>query len=533
MPHQSIRRLSTWTLGAAILVCGHADAATTTTPPIVQTSQGAISGKLTNAVRAYLGIPYAAPPIGDLRWQSPQAPQSWSGTRDGTAFGSRCAQPLSIVSPASTEEDCLFLNVHVPDDIGKSKLPVMVFIHGGAFLSGSASDYDMTTLARTGHAVVVSINYRIGALGFFRHPELVVQHTASNLGLQDQQAALRWVQSQIGRFGGDASRVTLFGHSAGGVSVCLNMVSPLSKGLFHRAIAQSGPCELLTNTTPATMEAQSTNLGTKLACPQGPGQLACMRQRSAADVIANATLNGNEINVDLRWTPVQDGITLTGDPAQQIRRGQFNKVPAMFGSVHDEGRLFVGTEYHQAFQWPVMPAQFAEVANRIASGDAAFAQQMSSVYNPVAYGTLDKAFSALLTDYYFSCDTMRDAEALSRYVPTYNYEFTEPNTPAPFDPLMPLGAFHGAELRFIFQNNQLGETTTGPLSAAQQKLADQMVQYWSRFAATGNPNAFLKPHWPAFNARYPSSLVLDSSGITVSGKQGFNTDHQCAFWNRS
>jgi para-nitrobenzyl esterase len=531
-PH-AIQLLSTATLAATILMSGHADATTSASPPVVQTSQGAISGVLTNAVRAYLGIPYAAAPVGDLRWQSPQPPKKWSGTRNGTAFGSRCAQPKSIVSPESTEEDCLFLNVHVPDDIGHSKLPVMVWIHGGAFLSGSASDYDMTTLAKTGRAVVVSINYRVGAFGFFRHPELVAQHTSSNLGLQDQQAALRWVQSQIERFGGDPSRVTIFGESAGGVSACLHLVSPQSKGLFHRAIAQSGPCNLLTTTTPAAMQAQSTTLGTKLACPEGPGQLACMRQKSAAELVATSVPNGNEVDADIRWTPVRDGISLTGNPAQQVQRGQFTRVPVMIGSNHDEGRLFVATEYHQAFQWPVVPAQFTAVVNRVAGSDTAFAQQLASTYNSTNYGTLDLAFSALLTDYYFSCDTMHDAEALSRYVPTYSYEFTEPNTPAPYDPLMPLGAFHGADLRFIFQSNQLAGTTTGPLSTAQQKLADQMVQYWGRFAATGNPNSARTPLWPIFNARYPSSQGLDSAGISIFNKQRFNTEHQCSVMDRS
>jgi para-nitrobenzyl esterase len=537
MPHHTIPRLSTWALCAAILSSAHAQA-TSSTPPVVQTSQGSVNGTMINAVRAYLGIPYAAPPVGELRWQAPRPPLSWSGTRDGSHFGARCAQPASVVSPASTDEDCLFLNVHVPDDIGRGKLPVMVWIHGGAFLSGSGADYDMSTLSQKGRAVVVSINYRLGAFGFLRHPEMVAQHSASNLGLQDQQAALRWVQSQISRFGGDPSRVTVFGQSAGGVSACLHLVSPLSKGLFHRAIAQSGPCELLTNTTPAAMQAQTIELGTQLACPEGPGQLACMRQKSAAELVAAAVPKGNEVNAARRWTPVIDGITLPDTPASLIASGQFNKVPVMFGSTHDEGRFFIATEYHQAFQWPVIPAQFAEVQGQLNHGDPALALQIASTYNLLNYGTLDLAFSAELTDSRFACDSLRDAEALSRHVPTFNYEFTEPHTPAPADPLMPLGAFHGAELRFIFQNDTFGGVQNGPLSAEQQKLADQMLQYWSRFAATGNPNSFFRPlgstsFWPAYSKYRPSSLALDSRGISVYGKPAFNTEHHCAMWTSS
>ncbi|HEX5356124.1 MAG TPA: carboxylesterase/lipase family protein [Aquabacterium sp.] len=533
MRQQIVRLLASWAAGAALLSSAHADTFASS-PPIVQTSQGAISGKLVNAVRAYLGIPYAAPPVGELRWQSPQAPATWSGTRDGTSFGQRCAQPLSIVSPESINEDCLFLNVHVPDDIGSSKLPVMVWIHGGAFLSGSAADYDMTTLARKGRAVVVSINYRVGAFGFFRQPELAAQNVSPNLGLQDQQAALRWVQSQIGHFGGDPSRVTIFGHSAGGASTCLHLVSPQSKGLFHRAISQSGPCNLLTDATPASMEAQSVALGVKLGCAEGPGQLACMRHKSAEDIMRGSVPNGNEVNgVNIRWTPVQDGLTLTGDPARQVRDGQFNRVPVIIGTTHDEGRLFVGTEYHQANQWFVTRADVNAYINKIAGNDTALARKLTSTYSFWHYGTLDKAFSAMLTDYFFSCGAMADAEALSRYVPTYNYEFTEPNSPAPTDPLMSLGAFHGAELTFVFQRNMIASPTPlPPLNAAQQKLSDQMVRYWGRFAATGNPNTFLPPYWPAFQAQRASSLKLDSSGISVFGAPAFKQDHQCGLYER-
>jgi para-nitrobenzyl esterase len=532
MRQQTLRSLASWAVGAALIASAHADTIDTS-PPIVQTSQGAISGKLINAVRTYLGIPYAAPPVGDLRWQAPQPAAAWSGTRDGTTAGGRCAQPLSEISPESINEDCLYLNVHVPDDIGSGTLPVMVWVHGGAFLSGSGADYDMSILARKAHAVIVTLNYRVGALGFFRQPELIAQNMSSNLGLQDQQAALRWVQTHIGNFGGDPSRVTIFGHSAGGASMCLHMVSPLSKGLFQRAISHSGPCNLLTDATPASMEAQSVALGVKLGCTEGPGQLACMRQKSAADLMHGSVPNGNEVKVDIRWTPVQDGITITGDPARQVQEGQFNRVPVIWGTTHDEGRLFVASEYHQVTRWFVTRADIDVYINRIAGNDAAFAKRLTNSYTFWRYGTLDKAFSALLTDYYFSCGAMRDAQAMSRFVPVYNYEFTEPNTPSPTDPLMQLGAFHGADLPYLFQNNTLITKPIGPLNAAQQKLSDQMVRYWGKFAATGNPNSFLPPYWPAFRTDQPSSLTLDSSGISIFDQAAYKKFHQCTLLNRS
>lgn len=534
---QALRRIAFCALGAALMISAGAQAQTSnrpgtsapaSVPPIVQTGQGPVSGKLISGVRAYLGIPYAAPPVGELRWQPPQPPARWSGTRDGTAFGDRCAQPLSPLSPESANEDCLFLNVHVPDGIGREKLPVMVWIHGGAFLSGSAAEYDMTKLAQKARAVVVSINYRLGAFGFLRQPELVAQNTSSNLGLQDQQAALRWVESQIGRFGGDASRVTIFGHSAGSVSVCLHMVSPQSKGLFHRAILQSGACHLLTATPAAVMQAQTVALGVKLGCPEGPGQLSCMRQKPALDVMRQSVPNGNEVNgVDLRWTPVQDGITLKGDPDQLVQQGKFHRVPVIVGTTHDEGRLFVASEYHLANLAPVNEADVNAHIGRITSPDSTLAARLRSTYTAQAYGTLDLAFSALLTDHYFACDAMRDAEAFSRHVPTYNYEFTEPSASNP-DPLMPLGAFHGLELIYLFQNNQVMPESMDALSGAQLKLSEQMIRYWGRFAAMGHPNAFLPPYWPRFKARQPSSLNLNSKSLAVFGAAAFRKDHQCA-----
>jgi para-nitrobenzyl esterase len=507
-----------------------AQSATVVAPPVVQTSQGGVKGKLVNGVREYLGIPYAAPPVGALRWQSPQSPASWSGTRDGTAFGSRCPQPKSAISAESTNEDCLFLNVHVPDDIGSAKLPVMVWIHGGAFILGSGSDYDMSTLAQKGRAVVVSINYRLGVFGFFRQPELSAQRAPANFGLQDQQAALRWVRSQINRFGGDPARVTIFGESAGGASVCLHLVSPQSSGLFHRAISESGPCKLLTSDTAATAEANATAMGGTLDCAPGAGQLACMRGKAATDVLGASGVTGSMLKAGVHWAPMQDDVTVIDSPMRQVQEGRFNRVPVIFGSNHDEGRFFVATEYHLSNLLPVSGAQFTEAINKAAAGDAAFAAQLAGVYTSKAYGSRDKAFGALVTDELFACNVVRDVEALSRYVPTYHYEFTEAKTPGIIDPYMALGAFHGAELRYLFQAKLPGPTLNVPLSAAQQKLADQMVAYWGQFAATGSPNAASWPQWPAFDGSKASSLALSSLGITAFGTSAFKVDHQCGLW---
>lgn len=525
---QAARFASSWALGMLLAASAQATLITKA-PPKVQTSQGELSGKLTDGVRAYMGIPYAAPPVGELRWQSPQPPAGWSGTRDGRAFRDRCAQPFSFFSPKSVNEDCLYLNVHVPDDIGSDKLPVMVWIHGGAFLAGAAADYDMVQLARKARAVVVSINYRLGAFGFFRAPELAAQHQSSNLGLQDQQAALRWVQSQIGRFGGDASRVTLFGHSSGGASVCLHTVSPASQGLFQRAIMQSGTCNLLTWTPPDEMEAQSAGLGVQLGCPNGPGQLACMRDKPAAEVVKASVPNGNHIkDVQIRWTPVRDGVTLLEDPGQQVRQGRFHRVPMMIGTTRDEGDLYIGLEYHLAAFRTIRQADVEPYIAQIAGGDASRAAQLRGTYSAQNYASLDRAFSALLTDYFFSCSSLQETQAFSRQVPTYSYEFSEAGLPFLFqDPLMRLGSVHGAELMFLFQGSQ----QTWPIffwNKAQKQLSEQMIGYWGRFAATGNPNGPQLPHWPAFSTQHDSMLDIRSSGTSVLGTAAFRQNHRCA-----
>ncbi|RRS04108.1 carboxylesterase family protein [Aquabacterium soli] len=530
---RSIRFAASCALGALLMTSAQATRFTPA-PPKVQISQGELSGKLADGVRAYLGVPYAAPPVGELRWQSPQPPADWSGTRDGRAFRDRCAQPLSFLSPKSVNEDCLYLNVHVPDDIGGEKLPVMVWIHGGAFLSGAAADYDMVQLARKARAVVVSINYRLGAFGFFRAPELAAQHQSSNLGLQDQQAALRWVQSQIGQFGGDASRVTLFGHSAGGASVCLHTVSPQSQGLFQRAIMQSGTCGLLTSTPPEAMAAQSARLGVQLGCPNGPGQLACLRDKPAAEVLKASVPNGNEVkDVEVRWAPVRDGVTLLEDPGQQVRQGRFHRVPMMIGTTRDEGDLFVGTEYHLAAFRTIRQADVEFYIGQIAGSDTSRAAQLRSTYAAQAYGSLDRAFSALLTDYFFSCDSLQETQAFSRQVPTYTYEFSETGLPFLFqDPLMRLGSLHGAELIFLFQSSK----QTWPMlfwNKAQKQLSDQLIGYWGRFAATGNPNGPHLPSWPAFSSQRDSILNIRSSGNSVLGTAEFRQSHQCNVFDPS
>jgi para-nitrobenzyl esterase len=529
------KAIAVFVAAAAGMVCMSASAQLSqpsAVPPIVQTSQGAVSGKLLNGTRTFLGLPYAVPPVGTLRWQPPSAAPSWTGTRQSTTAGSPCPQPKNVVAGNGFTEDCLYLNVHVPADIGNEKLPVIVWIHGGAFLTGSNSLYDLSHMARKAHAVVVAINYRLGAFGFFRLPDDGTEpnRPPANFGLMDQQAALRWVKNEIGRFGGDASRVTLMGQSAGGASGCMHMVAPASAGLFHGLIMQSGLCRPVGSPTTEGLENTAAQLGRSLGCSQGPGQLECMRTKPAGDVLAASATSGRVIDTGLLWAPVPDGVTLMEDPTQMVREGRFQRVPVMMGSNHDEGRFFVAVDYHIRTLLPVTTRQMNEAFERVSEGDAAFATTLASTYTAKAYGSRDKALGALITDIVASCKIMDFAEDLARHTPVYFYEFNEPSTPGMIDPYMGMGAFHAVELRYLFQVKLAGPTFNLPLSKAQQKLADTMVSYWAGLAAQGAPQAPGAPAWPRFAPTAPSSLSLASSGIKLFDARAFREDHQCAVW---
>lgn len=504
-------------------------------PSTVQTSQGPVAGKVANGARAFLGIPFAAPPVGDRRWQAPQAAQPWTDTRQATTPSADCMQPNNAIAGKVMAEDCLYLNVHLPDDIGPGeRLPVMVWLHGGGFLTGSGGTYDMAQLARKGRVVVVSPNYRLGALGFFRLPEqgpATGEAAPANIGLMDQQAALRWVQSEIGQFGGDPSRVTLFGQSAGAAAVCMHMVAPGSAGLFQRAIMQSGLCTPVGAPNAPQLATHSARLAEAVGCPPVAGQMDCLRAKPAADIVAASASDGDVLSGGLNWAPVADGVTLPADPTRMVREGRLQRVPVLMGSNRDEGRYYVAMSYHLKNLLPVSSKQFDEALTRGTEGDAALAARAAEIYTPRAYGTRDKALGALITDLLFVCRVMRQTEDLAEQTEVYHYEFSEANTPGMFNPFMVMGAFHAVELRYIFQTKLAGPTFNLPLSAAQQKLADQMLGYWAGFAASGQPRLDGAPAWPRFAPSSATSLVFQSKGLTLTHAAAFRADHHCELWD--
>jgi para-nitrobenzyl esterase len=503
---------------------------------VVPTDRGPVTGIETPTLSEYLGIPYAAPPVGDLRWQPPQPVARWQGPRDATQYGPHCPQSASPFGTASTTEDCLYLNVHTPsgkvaqEKNGKTKLkqakrlPVMVWIHGGALVVGESDEYDPTRLVAQGR-VVVTLNYRLGFLGFLAHPALSAgspQKASGNYGLMDQQAALRWVQRNIKKFGGDPDNVTIFGESAGGLSVHAHLASPLSGGLFDRAIAQSGAYSAR---EPSLADAETKGLAFAHNLGCADNQTAeCLRSIPVETLLANQPELPGEIG------PNVDGRVLPQAINAAIGSGEFNRVPVIEGTTHDEFRLFAYTNIEAMFGvltpgfYPLAVPLLVSTLGLDASPSAVMAQ-----YPLDQYGTVILALSAIATDAVFACPARRAAQQLSEHVPTYQYEFNDPEAPQLFVPQgsFPYGAYHASEVQYLFD---VPDQQNAPdLTAAQRALADAMVGYWTRFAQAGDPNGPQAPQWPAYTAASEQFLSLEPPVPVV--RDSFAADHKCAFWD--
>jgi para-nitrobenzyl esterase len=506
-------------LGAAFVVPASPAAAGDSS--IVRTTNGLVKGTVSTTARSFLGIPFAAPPVGSLRWRAPQPAASWSGVRDATSFGSACAQAPSVLSAnggrGSTSEDCLFLNVYTPVPV-RHDLPVLVWIHGGGFVNGSASQYDARVLTAKGHAVIVSINYRLGPFGFLALPGLSAEardRSSGNFGLQDQQAALHWVRRNVERFGGDAENVTIFGESAGGLAVCANLASPTADDLFQRAITESGPCVAQLRTL-ATAQATGSAAAAGLGCDASgapAAQVACMRALPATTVLKAAGGFGPNVG----------GSVLPQQIPAAIASGHFNRVPVIEGTNHDEDRLFVAIQFDLAGHPIATAAQYAALVQATFGANAA---KVLARYPLDSFANGSIAWATVVTDSRFSCPARAADALLSAHVPTFAYEFNDPNAPEFIvqDPVMPLKAFHAAELAFTFQP----VTTSGFFTAAQLALSDQMIRYWTTFADEGSPNAHGSPRWPRYRGATDQIQALTPTG--VGPVTTFAADHNCAFW---
>lgn len=493
-------------------------------PAVIQLDSGPISGKVEDGVRIFSGIPYAAPPIGEFRWKPPQEVASWAQVRNCTIFGPSCPQPKQQ-DTSKFSEDCLYLNVWTAAENPDERLPVMVWIHGGAFNFGSGSqpEYNGKNLARKG-VVVVTINYRLGPLGFLVHPLLSKEsaHNASgNYGLLDQIAALKWVQKNIAAFGGNPDRVTIFGQSAGSRSVTLLMISPLSAGLFHRVIAESGGpiigSEYLNpvfNGNMANVSKMGQRLTSKLGCDKAEDVLAAMRAKSAQEIVAAADCNTSVFDYEgLFFAPVFDGWVLPKDPLAAYSSGKQHDVPIIVGSTRNEGNLYLADETDLSVEKykSFLEARFAENSGKALK---MFPAQKAKDVAPAIDKFLTVAANA------------QPARLVARSMEhkksrAYLYQFTRlPNTAM----ARKLGVHHGVELAYVFGNMNKSDGYNN----MDRGLSDKMMAYWVNFANTGNPNGPGLDDWPAYKSK--SDLNLEFSNTIHTNKHLFKKE--CDFINR-
>jgi para-nitrobenzyl esterase len=495
-------------------------------PTLIATDKGAVQGSVVGTTRIFLGIPFAAPPVGDLRWKSPAPAAPWKDTLVAKERGAYCAQ-LNALSPTidkSSSEDCLTLNVWAPEG-ADGTTPVMVWIHGGSFIFGSGGEptYDGRRLSEATGAVVVTINYRLGPFGFLAHDALAVEdaaHPSTGMyGFEDQRAALAWTQANIGAFGGNAKNVTLFGESAGGESVCLHLLSPASQGLFHRAIIESGACDATSGITPAAARAQGDAFTKALVCDgnDAAAKLSCLRGKTMNDVLLALPSKGalDFSPGGAKWFPSVDGANIPEEPLDLFAAGSFAHVPLLVGSNGDEGTLFF------ALGAPIADDAAYKLAVEAfypGKGDAILAH-----YPTAKYGTPTAAAERVFGDAVFVCPSRRMARVYAKAgVPTYLYHFTYKN---PSAALPNLGAFHSSELPFVFGNPS--ELLPENLNAAERKLAAAMMGYWGRLAASGKPGGEGALAFPAYDAAKDQDLTLD---LTIAAETGL-AKADCDFWD--
>ena len=494
--------------------------------PTASTSSGPVLGLYAGNVAEFLGIPYAAPPVGELRWRPPTAPDPWHEPRLSISFANSCVQNQSgqFAKPSITE-DCLYLNVFTPRDFATrpGARPVLVWFHGGGVVAGASNDYDGSKLAGFGDAVLVSVNYRVGTLGFFAHPAIDAEgHTNGNYGLMDVQAALKWVQANIRNLGGDPARVTIFGQSGGATVVMANLVSPTAAGLFQRIINESGTH--IVATPLADAEKIGEGFAAKAGCTQNAA--ACLRALSPAQIVATAVPTPSFF--------IQDGTTITEPPYRSFESGHFNHVPIMTGLVADEQAFFLP----ELQGGPRQPLSAAQLDSFVASFGAANKDAILQAYPPSSYASPSLADIAI-AEGNKACTARRFDQLWSKYVPVYAYLFDQEDTPSYLPKASyPTRSFHTAELLYLFPLFHGGQGQPHLLTAAQEKLSDRMVRYWTNFARTGNPNGEqVGDGWKAYNPKADDVAVITAAKSTMADDYGaqtyaFNRRNDCALWDR-
>ncbi|MFG2004241.1 carboxylesterase/lipase family protein [Spirillospora sp. NPDC048911] len=489
---------------------------------IVRTDKGAVRGSTTEGVDRFLGIPFAAPPVGDRRLAPPAPASRWRGVRPATAYGPACAQLPSGNGPRSEAEDCLYLNVFRPTGARRAhrRLPVLFYIYGGGLQNGGAQQYDGSKLAADNNVIVVTANYRLNVFGLLTLPGL-----SGNYALHDQQAALRWTRANAAAFGGNPRAVTIGGESAGAFSVCAHLTAPGSAGLFNGAILQSGSC---ISTPKAQAESNGTAFARSVGCSDPSTVVTCLRAKPTSELLDAST----------RFQPslVNGGDSLPVPPADAVAAGRFAQVPVVVGATRDEGRTFAlgfaGSTPAQYEAWvrAIFGARADEVLRRYPIGD--YTGQYAAAY----------AVAAILTDAGLvggigGCPNLRLARQLSTHTRAYLYQFDDRQFPG-LTPGRPpgyeWGAPHAGDLPYLFPSFDNGTPITPYFTAAQHRLADDMSRYWGTFVRRGTPNAPLShlAYWPDMRSGALLSLRPGGKSARITFAE-YRAQHQCDFWDAS
>lgn len=468
--------------------------------PTAKVEAGALRGVVREGVEQFLAVPYAAPPVGPLRWAAPRPPKAWSGERDENVTSVRCPQTATAYTPRSEVEDCLILNVYRPATPSERPRAVFLYVHGGGATNGAGIDHDGAVLAGRGDIVVVTINYRLGALGFLNHPSL----GQGDYALQDVEAALRWTARNIAAFGGDPARVTIGGESAGGTVLCPLLTSRSAKGLFRAAIISSDDC-----LHDVDLPAASLARGEAVLARAGCADAACLRALPA----------GRVVDIGGFSAPVVETTAF-----DQIAQGQWNPVPVLLGANREEGRL-AGPAY-LGFDKAAYAAWLRGLV------PDAFARRIEQAY-PVGKAGLEAAYtvSAVITDSgmrgFGGCTSLVLARAMSKAARVYYYQFEDPDPP--FDVRADgyrFAAAHSAELSYLWPGGVFAHRVAR-LTPDQRRLSDRMIAYWSAFVRDGDPGS----GWPRMTPEGGRLLALrPGAQDAVMTSDAFSREHRCALW---
>lgn len=499
----------------------------------VTISDGTIEGAVYNTARAFYSIPYAAPPSGNLRWAEPQPPAPWSGTLKARFVGPGCPQICELPPFTCTlgqSEDCLHLDVYTPrvNSSSSETYPVMFFIHGGNFIQGGSGTvlYNGDYLCNVSKVVTVVIQYRLGALAYFLNDQ-----TNGNLAILDQQLALKWVQNNIAAFGGDPSRVTIFGQSAGGDSVAIHLTAPSSKEYYRSAVMQSNPITLNLNSRRIASDL-SKRFAANLTCEYN--DMDCLRAQSTDDILAaqnNAISISllHPLNAFMPWQPFVDGDLIPQQPREALNTGNYNHVPFMAGTVNDEGRMFI----YEAFKDPLPYEEYVAIIGIIFTDDAPKVLNQFPVPDDQKNDTRD-FMSTIGTQYIFTCPVRQVVRNMTKNNPVYyyhfNHYFTNFNPWGPQYPMCIDYVCHGSELAYVFNTAEIGNVVTGYYwSDSEAQLASFTSIAWGNFAQSGNPNTPTPQsvNWPAYSISSDQDMDLATPPALETGY----LQSECDFWD--